>query len=149
LMITYTDSLDGITAEQLQGFFVGWPNPPTPETHRRILAGSSHIVLALEIPSPPSPLPQVEERTGVRVVGFINAISDGVLSAFIPLLEVLPEYQEQGIGGELARRMMDKLRPFYTIDLVCDPKLQPFYERFGMRPYSAMIARNYERQSGE
>ena len=31
-----------------------------------------------------------------RVVGFVTAISDGVLSAYIPLLEVLPEYQGAG-----------------------------------------------------
>jgi GNAT superfamily N-acetyltransferase len=132
-MITYTDTLDGITPEQLQGFFVGWPHPPSPETHLKLLKGSSHVVLALD---------------GARVVGFINAISDGVLSAFVPLLEVLPEYQGRGIGGELVRQMLERLRDFYTVDLVCDPDLQPFYQRFGMRPYTAMLARNYDRQSG-
>ena len=40
------------------------------------------------------------ERSG-QVVGFITAISDGVLSAYIPLLEVLPGWRSQGIGGEL------------------------------------------------
>ena len=131
-MITYTSSLDGITVEQLQGFFVGWPNPPKPEAHLRILQGSSHIVLALD---------------GGRVVGFITAISDGVLSAYIPLLEVLPEYKAQGIGSELTRRMLETLRHLYVVDLICDPDLQPFYSRFGMRPYSGMILRNYDRQS--
>lgn len=33
-----------------------------------------------------------------QVVGFITAISDGVLSAFIPFLEGLPEYKNQGIS---------------------------------------------------
>ncbi len=134
-MITYTDSLDHITPDKLQGFFVGWPNPPNPETHLRILRGSSHILLA------------VDDQTG-QVVGFINAISDGVLNAFIPLLEVLPTYQKQGIGAELVRQMLDKLRTLYAIDLLCDADLQPFYQRFGMRPYTAMLLRNYDRQSG-
>lgn len=134
-MITYTDSIAAITADQLQGFFVGWPNPPTPATHLRILQGSAHVILA------------VDDQTH-QVVGFINAISDGVLNAFIPLLEVLPAYQKQGIGGELVRRMLDTLRSLYAIDLVCDTDLQPFYQRFGMRPYHAMLSRNYDRQSG-
>ena len=81
----YTSSLEGITPEQLEGFFFGWPNPPSPRTHPRILKGSSHVVLGLD---------------GERVVGFVNAISDGVLSAYIPLLEVRPPYQGRGVGSE-------------------------------------------------
>ena len=133
-MITYTDSLDGIIAEKLNGFFVGWPNPPKPDAHLRILQGSSHIVLALD------------EQTD-QVVGFITAISDGVSAAYIPHLEVLPAYQKQGIGSALVTRMLARLRHLYVIDLMCDPDLQPFYERFGMRPYTGMLVRNYDRQS--
>jgi predicted N-acetyltransferase YhbS len=63
-------------------------------------------------------------------------------------LEVLPAYQKQGIGSALVTRMLARLRHHYMIDLMCDPDLQPFYERFGMRPYTAMLYRNYDRQSG-
>jgi ribosomal protein S18 acetylase RimI-like enzyme len=133
--ITYTDSLDGITLDHLRGFFAGWPDPPTPETHLRLLRGSSHILLALD-------------PAAGRVAGFITAVSDGVLAAYIPLLEVLPEYQGQGIGSELVRRMLDTLSGLYAIDLVCDEALKPFYERFGMVSYHAMIKRDYSRQSG-
>jgi ribosomal protein S18 acetylase RimI-like enzyme len=134
-MIRYTDSLNGITPSQLRGFFVGWPDPPSPETHYRILAGSAHILLAC-----------LEDGT---VVGFITAVSDGVSCAYIPHLEVLPAHQGQGIGTELVRRMLEKLRNLYMIDLVCDPGLQPFYEKLGMRPIVGMVLRNYDRQSGE
>ncbi len=135
-MIHYRDSTQSIDPTQLQGFFVGWPNPPTPETHLRLLEGSDHIVLA------------VDDDTD-RVVGFITAISDGVLCAYIPLLEVLPAYQGQGIGQELARRMIAKLREYYMVDLLCDPHLQPFYARLGLQPARGMLLRNYERQSGD
>ena len=98
-MISYTDTVAGITPDRLQGFFVGWPNPPSPETHLEILQGSSNFVLA------------IDDETG-NVVGFVSAVSDGVLSAYIPLLEVLPSYQNRGIGTalsqigkEFARRM--------------------------------------------
>jgi ribosomal protein S18 acetylase RimI-like enzyme len=131
-MIHYVDSPDGIVPEQLHGFFVGWPNPPSSEAHLRILQGSSHVLLALD---------------GERVVGFITAVSDGVSSAYIPHLEVLPDYQGRGIGSELVRRMIDQLRHLYMVDLSCDADLQPFYERLGMRPYSGMVLRNYERQA--
>jgi ribosomal protein S18 acetylase RimI-like enzyme len=133
-VITYTDSVDNITADKLHGFFVGWPNPPSPEKHLEILHSAYKVWLA------------INTETG-NVVGFMNAISDGVLSAFIPLLEVLPEYQGQGIGSELARRMLDSLRHLYTIDLICDADMQPFYARLGMQPYTGMVFRNYDRQS--
>ena len=47
-MIDYTDSLDGIEPKYLDGFFVGWPHSPSPETHLRLLVGSDHIVLAID-----------------------------------------------------------------------------------------------------
>jgi ribosomal protein S18 acetylase RimI-like enzyme len=134
-MIVYTDSVEGIAAENLQDFFVGWPNPPSPETHLRLLGNSDHVVLA------------VDDVTG-NVVGFITAITDDVLSAYIPLLEVLPDYQRRGIGRELVRRMLEKLVPLYAVDLLCEKELQPFYARFGMQPASGMMLRDYERQSG-
>ena len=34
--IDYTTSLGSITTKQLKGFFVDWPNPPSPETHLRL-----------------------------------------------------------------------------------------------------------------
>ena len=135
-MINYTDSLDSITSKHLQGgFFVGWPNPPSPITHYRIMANSAAIVLA-----------RIADGT---VVGFITAVSDHVSCAYIPHLEVLPDYQGQGIGSELVRRMVEKLRHLYMIDLVCDPSLQSFYERLGMRPVVGMVLRNYDQQAGE
>jgi predicted N-acetyltransferase YhbS len=131
--IVYRDDAAGITPELLEGFFKGWPNPPSPATLLRILQSSDHIVLA---------------RAGEqgRVVGLITAISDGVSAAYIPHLEVIDTMQGQGIGSELVRRMVAKLRALYMVDLVCDPELQPFYERLGFRPLTAMVIRNYDRQ---
>ena len=134
-MIRYTTSLEEITAEQLTGFCVGWSNPPSPETHLKILQGSSHVVLALD-------------EASDRVIGFVTALSDGVICAYISLLEVLPSYQKRGIGKELVSRMLRQLEPLYAIDLLCDPKLQGFYEKVGMIRASGMLIRNFERQSG-
>jgi ribosomal protein S18 acetylase RimI-like enzyme len=118
-MIEYLYSVEEITPDQLHGFFVGWPNPPTPETHLRLLRNSNVVILALD------------RGTG-KVAGFITAIADGVLSAYIPLLEVLPAYQRQQIGRTLALSMLERLQDFYMIDLLCewrfvtmDIKLEP------------------------
>ncbi|UCE25364.1 MAG: GNAT family N-acetyltransferase [Candidatus Zixiibacteriota bacterium] len=135
-MVTYTESVDGVGEEALKGFFVGWPSPPSARTHLKILENSAFVVIARD------------EDSG-DVVGFVNAISDGVLTAYVPLLEVRPAYQRQGIGSELMRRLMSRVTDFYMVDLLCDKDLQPFYGRFGMTPAIGMMVRNFERQSGE
>jgi GNAT superfamily N-acetyltransferase len=134
-MITYRKSLEGITPEMLTGFFVGWPNPPTPSVHLRLLRDSAYRILAFD-------------EDACRVVGFITAISDGVLTAFIPLLEVLPEYQGRGIGRSLVKQILAELSHLYSVDLVCDENLRPYYERFGLIPVRGMARRNYAAQSG-
>jgi len=128
------DHLNGTGPDQLQGFFEGWPNPPTPGTLRGLLAGSYRISLAVE--------------EGGRVVGIAQAISDGVLTAFIPVLEVLPEYRGRGLGTALMRHLLGQLGHLYAVDLSCDDDLVPFYERLGMRRGNAMVRRNYARQNG-
>ena len=114
--IRYQDHVDDIVPEQLagpDGFFVGGPTPPSPATPRRILAGSAHRVVA------------VDDATG-QVVGFANAISDGVLAAYIPLLEVRPGYQRRGIGTALMQRLMAQLDDLYMVDLMASDDARSF-----------------------
>lgn len=131
MSITYTDRIESLSAKQLQGYFVGWPDHPDPEAHLEILHGSYAIWLAFN---------------GDRCVGFINALSDGVFYAYIPLLEVLPEYQGQGIGTELVRRMTRSLESMYAIDIVCDESVVPFYKAIGFAQCVGMVKRNFSNQ---
>jgi len=131
MSIRYQKSLAGIEPLMLNGFFVDWAVVPSPEEHFRILRESSHIELAVE-------------ETSSRVIGFANAISDGFFSAFIPMVEVLPEFQNAGIGSTLLQRMFAQLEDFYSIDLSCDAKLKPYYKRFGMFECTSMSLRNFE-----
>lgn len=136
MAIRYSDSLEGISAENISGgFFVGWPNPPSPENHLRILQASYAVELALD-------------EAG-DVIGYISAISDGISVAYIPQLEVLPAYQGKGIGKALVERMLARLTHLYAVDLLCDDNVLPFYERMGMHKANAVFVRNYERQSAE
>jgi len=132
-MIRYTDTIAGVSLDGLRGFFVGWANPPSPARHLAILRGSYRVVLA---------------RDDERVVGFVASLSDGVLYAHLSLLEVLPEYRGRGIGTELVRRGINALSKLYAIDVLCDPELQPFYERRGLSPAVGMMLRRYEHQDG-
>ena len=133
--IKYQSTLEGIGPEDLQGHFMGWPNPPSPEAHLRILQGSAHFVLAIA-------------QEG-QVIGWISAISDGVSCAYIPHLGVLPAYQGKGIGAELVRRMVEALKDLYMIDLACDRDVAGFYEKLGFTECVGMVLRNFERQNCE
>ncbi|HEY2550489.1 MAG TPA: GNAT family N-acetyltransferase [Streptosporangiaceae bacterium] len=128
-VIYYTDDLTQVREDMLHGFFVGWPRPPSAAQHLAVLRGSYRSVVA------------IDDANG-RVAGFVNMLSDGVLTAFIPWLEVLPDYQGQGIGAELMRRILDGTDMFYSVDLVCDAALVPYYERFGMRGASSAVLRH-------
>lgn len=126
----YLTNVQGITPEQLQGFCVGWRRPLTPTQLHQILRNSSYLVLALD-------------KETHQVIGFINALSDEVNFAFVPMLEVLPPYQKRGTGSELMRRLLAQLEHITCIDLTCDPDMQPFYERFDMLRSHGMVIRKY------
>jgi ribosomal protein S18 acetylase RimI-like enzyme len=132
----YKITANDISPDMLEGFFVNWLNSPNPQTHLKLLNQSDQRVIA------------IDQNTN-KVVGFVTAITDGVLSAYIPFLEVLPEYQNQGIGKELFRRILNELQDFYMIDLMCDVDLQSYYEQFGMIKSTGMIIRNHNFQSGK
>jgi len=134
MKIIYTSDLNELDNLDMGGFFVGWPNPPSIEVFKKILRGSYYVVLAME------------EK---KLIGFVNSISDGILSAYIPLLEVLPGYQGRGIGRELINRLNQKLSELYMVDLICDSSLVSYYEKLGMTKAQGAFIRNYERQSGE
>ncbi len=132
--LTYQTTTDGLTEDQLDGdFFEGWLDPPSPATHLRVLEQSDHRVVAV--------------RDG-KVIGFITAISDGVLSAFITLLEVVSDEQDKGIGQSLMNQLMEDIGDIYMVDLVCDANLSRFYAELGFATATGMSRRNYEMQSG-
>ncbi len=118
-MIKYVYTTDEITSNMLNGFFVGWPNPPTQKKHLEILYNSTFKIMAID-------------DSENCVVGFITAVSDCVLSAYIPLLEVLPEYQNKGIGKELIKQIIQKLEKMYMVDLICDPGNKSFYQNLDL-----------------
>lgn len=80
--IIYSTNKKDIKNLSINGFFEGWPNKPSDNILKESIIKSSYTVLAIDI----------ENK---KLVGYINAISDTVLSAYIPFLEVLPLYQNK------------------------------------------------------
>ena len=134
-MIEFSTDLHAVTATDLQGFFEGWPTPPSAATHLAILRGAAAAVVA-------------RDHDSSAVIGFVTALSDGVLSAYIPLLEVLPAYRGRGIGRQLVDRVLAELGDLYMVDVVCDSDVAPFYEQLGFQTAGAMVRRNYAHSSG-
>ncbi len=129
-MIYYSDNIDGIKKEMLEGFFNGWIAPLSSDQHFKTLQNSDYFILAID-------------SNKNKVVGFITAITDHVNSAFIPLLEVLQEYKNKGIGSNLVQKILEKLKNVSNIDLTCDLPIQKFYKKFGMIPSTGMVLRKY------
>ncbi len=129
-MITYTESLRGVSHYSLDGFCEGWQQPLTSLQLRSILRNSTYRILAID----------TEQK---RIVGIITALSDKIHWAFIPYLEVIPAYQNQKIGKQLMELMLEKTKEIVCIDLTCDKKMQVFYKQFGMVASHGMIIRRY------
>ena len=130
----YYSALDEL--ELADGFFQGWQQHPDKKTHRKILKDSFKSIVAIDA--------EINQ-----IVGYITIISDGVLSAYIPLLEVIPAYRNRGIGSQLLKLALKELDNFYMIDLVCDDERVSFYEKQGMTKWTAMLWRNYKKQTGK
>jgi GNAT superfamily N-acetyltransferase len=66
-----------------------------------------------------------------KLVGLGNALSDGFLVVYYPHLLVHPDYQGQGIGALILKRIREKYDGFHQQILVADGKAIRFYEKCG------------------
>lgn len=108
-------------------FFDGWPSKPSYELVKKHFESSHSLFLINE---------------SSEVVGFISALTDHALYAFIALIEVRKSDQGKGYGKLLVAEMVKSLGELYAIDLVCDADLESFYAQFGFKKWNAMIQRN-------
>lgn len=70
---------------------------------------------------------------GDKLVGLINALDDGVMTAYIHYLLVRPEYQKKGIGKQLINDIKEKYKDYLRIVLVSYTPEAPFYESCGFK----------------
>jgi len=118
--------------EEFDGFFVGWENPPPPEVAHKVFMNASEYCLA---------------RVDGKLAGFITVFTDGFYIAYIPLLEVRPEFQRRGIGKALVRAAVERYKDYYKLDVLCDLRSVLFYQQLGFQWVSGATLVNYERQS--
>ena len=118
--LTYTDSTDGIRAEQLKGLPAGWPNPPSPRTVLKSLSRMDGLVLAVE-------------ESG-QVAGYVAGLSDEVLILYVWTIEVLPAYQGE-LERELLSRLLHRYGDIYQVNAHPDQRHRALFEELGLAKY--------------
>ena len=66
-----------------------------------------------------------------KLIGLINALDDGVMTAYVHYLLVNPDYQGKGIGKELIRLISEKYKDYLRIVLVAYDHEVGFYQNCG------------------
>lgn len=73
----------------------------------------------------------VTARSGRRLVGLGNAISDGHLVVYFPHLLVHPDFQRQGIGRQMMAALLKRYAGFHQQMLTADRDAVAFYQALG------------------
>ena len=105
-------------ADELQGLFlsVGWISGNHPEKLVIAMKNSATVLSAWD---------------NDKLVGLVNALDDGIMTAYIHFLLINPTYQGLGIGKELLRMINGKYKEYLRIVLVADDKEVGFYQNNG------------------
>lgn len=117
-MIKYLETRD-FNEEQLQELFksVNWLSANYPKRLVKAMNNCETVFTAWD---------------NDRLVGLINAIDDGELTAYVHYLLVNPKYQGQGIASELLKMIKEKYKNYLYIILVAENKpLIQFYSKNG------------------
>ncbi len=95
---------------------VNWPLGNKPDKLQKAFRYSDKVITAWD---------------GDKLVGLINSISDGSLTAFIPYLLVNPDYQKQRIGEKLVRMIVSEYESYERIVLLTEKDTVDFYIKCG------------------
>ena len=113
--ITYTDTRN-YTQQQIQELFqsVHWISANYPERLVKALGNCETVITAWD---------------KERLVGLINAMDDGELTAYVHYLLIDPDYQGKGIGTQLLAQIKEKYKDYLYLMLHAENKpLVEYYE---------------------
>ena len=102
---------------------VGWSRPVNEEELREVLEAG----------------PAVGAWDGERLVGFVRALSDGHLAAYIEDVIVHQDYRRGGVGDRLMSRLLTEIKRSANVSLFCERPVARFYERHGFRATSYVL----------
>ncbi|MGX4586209.1 GNAT family N-acetyltransferase [Paenibacillus chitinolyticus] len=109
-----------VNADKLRELFlsVDWESGKHPEELHQAILNSHSVVTAWH---------------GDKLVGLVNALSDGVMTAYFHYMLVRPDYQNQGIGKELMTEILGKYKEYKTKVLISYAEAESFYRSLGFR----------------
>jgi len=70
---------------------------------------------------------------GGKLAGLINALSDGIMTAYFHYLLVRPEYHSQGIGKKLVMKMLTAYEDYARKVVISYQEETGFYEHCGFK----------------
>jgi GNAT superfamily N-acetyltransferase len=94
---------------------VGWTRPASEEALAEVLKAG----------------PAVGAWDGDKLVGFVRALSDGYLVAYVEDVMVHEEYQRSGVGKKLMTRLLEEIGGVAKVNLFCEGPVVKFYEGSG------------------
>ncbi|MGG0654944.1 GNAT family N-acetyltransferase [Rummeliibacillus pycnus] len=81
-----------------------------------------------------------------QLVGMGRVISDGVITALICGVCVMPSYQSKGIGKEIMNRIIVHCEQNKVIpQLMCVESLESYYKELGFKKFSIGMTKNINR----
>lgn len=117
--ITYQHCKE-ISKEQLQSLFlsVKWDSGNYPDKLVLAMQNSDKVITAWH---------------GSILVGLMNALSDGIMTAYFHYLLVRPEYHDKEIGRTLVKMMLDEYADYARKVLISYEEETDFYQRCGFK----------------
>jgi len=116
-MITYSDTKE-FSPGALEELFlsVNWSSGHYPDKLVVAMRNSATVLSAWD---------------GEKLVGLINALDDGAMTAYIHYLLIHPGYHGQGVGKKLIEMIKDKYSDYLRIVVISYDSEIGFYEKCG------------------
>jgi GNAT superfamily N-acetyltransferase len=108
---------------------VGWTRPASEEALAEVLKAG----------------PAVGAWDGDKLVGFVRALSDGHLVAYVEDVMVHEGYRRSGVGRQLMVRLLEEIGNVAKVNLFCEPPVTGFYEGNGFRQTSYVLMQREKR----
>ena len=117
MKLEYKETKD-FDANALQELFlsVSWSSGNYPEQLKIAMSNSHRVYSAWD---------------GDKLVGLMNSLSDGIMTAYFHYLLVHPEYHKLGIGRELVRQMLEEYKEYARKVLIAYDNELEFYKQCG------------------
>lgn len=126
MSVTYSDSTE-INRDSLSDLFraAEWKSADYPEQLQQAVRNSHSVISAWE---------------QGRLVGIVNALSDGVMTVYFHYMLVHPDYQNQGIGRTMMELILAKYEGYKTKLLVSYEHAADFYKKAGFKAEAGTVA---------